>query len=638
MQQEIQYGPGRNVHSVPFIARYGTTDSPSSDPEAADFPGSAVMGPLWLLKVAWLGRNVEGKVERRTHRLSASLASLVAGAAFRYATGKLRRPSELRSIAANVENKALFREARNELKHEQDIAAEDVRRHLAEIMDDTTNADETSRQAAAMKWMREERERWLKPYRSVFQGLDEPPIADVFMHDRVFARLRVAGYNPLSLRRIRSESKPRKEGDPCNQELPFEIEEQMPFKGDTVAAALEEGRFFALDYAQFRHLKQREEPADQRVYATQALFALPPSGGELMPVAIKIWLDENDSFVEYPPVEDDAAVSGRWATAKIAVNQNDAMHHELIAHLGRTHIFMERFVAATRRQLPPSHPLYKLLISHFDGTGFINTLADSELISEHGDVSIIFAGDRKEVLDWTMSEVSQLHFNNMMPDIELDERGLMDSRLNAPYRDDALAHFEAFVHLCNRYLGLYYPSDEKLLEDKHIRNWAREIVHPDFGATKGFGDLGDGIIRSRSYLARALAFIMFSASVQHAAVNFPQKTYMSYAPAVPGALWQPPPHPSEPCDVNRWLMMLSPPDVTLTQVRILHVIGELLHTRIGQYPHVEARARPIVAEYRKELRQIGRSIRAREMKEGRRKDGLKYEFLHPNNVPRSINI
>jgi arachidonate 15-lipoxygenase len=43
----------------------------------------------------------------------------------------------------------------------------------------------------------------------------------------------------------------------------------------------------------------------------------------------------------------------------------------------------------------------------------------------------------------------------------------------------------------------------------------------------------DGRVQTRDYLVDAVTLIIFTASAQHAAVNYPQSFIMSYAPAMP---------------------------------------------------------------------------------------------------------
>ena len=46
--------------------------------------------------------------------------------------------------------------------------------------------------------------------------------------------------------------------------------------------------------------------------------------------------------------------------------------HEIVSHLGNTHIVLEGPVVAMNRQLPTEHPIFALLHPHLEGTALIN--------------------------------------------------------------------------------------------------------------------------------------------------------------------------------------------------------------------------------------------------------------------------
>jgi arachidonate 15-lipoxygenase len=50
------------------------------------------------------------------------------------------------------------------------------------------------------------------------------------------------------------------------------------------------------------------------------------------------------------------------------------MQHEMVSHLGLTHISMEGVIIATQRQFSRDHLLYKLLEHHLQFTLAINNL------------------------------------------------------------------------------------------------------------------------------------------------------------------------------------------------------------------------------------------------------------------------
>lgn len=503
----------------------------------------------------------------------------------------------------------------------------------------------------------EEMHQILQPYRQMYFMYSLPPVADVFMEDAVFARLRTAGFNPMSLFRVKD-----------SEHLPFWVDHDfLPCKDvvKSTADAVEQGLIYAIDYSFIGAFNSIPQPPSQgttaqsraelkRFIPSKALFAQAGRGKTLEAVAIQI----GDETV-YPHARDT-----RWEVAKMAVNTCDAVHHELIAHLGRTHLMIEPFIAATHRQLPRSHPIHTLLIPHFEGTVFINDTAARDLVAPGGDIERIFAGNITNIMTWTAKQVLSTKFNQLFPEVDLASRGLLNSSttlqgqqrqeeeernvLPFAYRDDALAHFDALYRWVYAYVTYYYPGgDSDVKNDTELQAWVDELTDDDKGKVQGFGDNGDGKIETLYYLARCLTLIIFSASVQHAAVNFPQKTLMAYAPAVAGAQYA---HMSttatgddERAHIEQWCQTLTPPRVAIDQLDILNLLGSVYHTQLGHYENDQfcdkahrrwpKPVRDAHAQYLEELGRIDRRIVEREQDET-----LKYHYLRPRNVPQSINI
>jgi arachidonate 15-lipoxygenase len=82
-----------------------------------------------------------------------------------------------------------------------------------------------------------------------------------------------------------------------------------------------------------------------------------------------------------------------WDIAKACYTSADGSYHEAISHLGDTHLVCGQFIAATRRQLLPNHPLSKLLLPHLAGTALINGAAAAVLINDNGIVDRLTAPD-----------------------------------------------------------------------------------------------------------------------------------------------------------------------------------------------------------------------------------------------------
>ena len=88
----------------------------------------------------------------------------------------------------------------------------------------------------------------------------------------------------------------------------------------------------------------------------------------------------------------------------------------------------------------------------------------------------------------------------------------------------------------NSYVHLHYETDAAVAADEALGRWATEVVAPDGGRVGAFGEDGAGRIHTREYLIQALTMIVFTASAQHAVVNFGQGE-MTLASTTPVAIF-----------------------------------------------------------------------------------------------------
>jgi arachidonate 15-lipoxygenase len=457
------------------------------------------------------------------------------------------------------------------------------------------------------------------PYRDLFVEIPLPKIADDFQSDAVFAELRVAGPNPTSLFRASSLAECLGLSEEAYREI---------VSGDSLATALREGRLYALDYrGKTQTLSGTYLQWQKYTAAPRALFAVPPRGMGLVPVAIL-------------PAENAALVTPRdgsaWELAKSVVNVADANYHELVCHLGRTHLVVEPFVVSTKRKLPEAHPLRRLLEPHFEGTLFINWAAGQYLVAPGGFVDILLSGtvdaDRVAAVLGTASR----SFHDSYLPRWLAAQGVEDaSKLpHYPFRDDALLLWEAIGAWTRDYTALYWPDAASIAKDEALQAWARELASFEGGRVSGFGEEKDGTIKTPEYLAGALQMLIFTGSAQHAAVNFPQGDLMDYAPAMPLAGYTA--LPKGEVSAEAWRQYLPPREQALNQINILYILGSVYHTRLGDYEDgafTDEKVRPALRAFQERLRAIESEITRRN--EAR---SVPYHYLLPSQIPQSINV
>lgn len=465
----------------------------------------------------------------------------------------------------------------------------------------------------------------IKEYNDLFWIISLPKISQNFTTNSEFARLRVAGFNPVTIQRIKT----------LDAKFPLtEDQFQTVLAGDSLAEAGAQGRLYLADYAELTAIAGGTFPkgAQKYINAPLALFAVPKGQQSLIPIAIQLGQDPT----AYPIFVCQADDEPNWLLAKTVVQIADANYHELISHLGRTHLFIEPFAIATNRQLASNHPLYILLKPHFQGTLAINNAAQSGLISAGGTVDSLLAGTIASSRTLSAQSVENYNFNEAMLPVALKKRGVDDVNMlpDYPYRDDALLVWGAITTWVKNYLSIYYFSDTDVLRDSELQAWAKEITSIDGGRVKSFGQ--NGQIQTFDYLVDAVTLLIFTSSAQHAAVNFPQGDLMDYTPAIPLAGYTPAPTATTGATEADFFAMLPPIDQAKSQLTMTYILGSVYYTTLGDYGSDyfnDDRLQQPLRDFQDGLKAIESTIKSRN--ETRVAD---YNYLKPSRIPQSINI
>jgi arachidonate 15-lipoxygenase len=466
--------------------------------------------------------------------------------------------------------------------------------------------------------------RWesLDDFSSIFRAIGLPGIAHDYQQDSVFAEMRVAGPSPLMLHRV--------------QELDdrFPVTEghfRTTLGTDSLEAAKQEGRLFLADFQILEGVENGHfAEAPKYVYAPLALFAVDKTSKRLVPIAIQCQQIPGPDNPIFTP-DDDC----NWLIAKTIVGIADGNYHEAIAHLGRTHLFIEPFVIATHRQLAPTHPLYLLLQPHFEGTLAINSMARTHLISDGGACDQMMGGTIVATRGLAAKGIQSYPFDDAPLPRRLKAQGLDDTAIlpNHPYRDDALLYWDAIHKWVADYLGLYYRGDADVQDDAEVLHWFTDLVSQDGGRVPGLNY--NAAAPTLAYLTDALTTILFHCSVQHAAVNFPQYDLMSYVPNMPLAGYAPAPTKKKGGTLGDYLAMMPSRHTTNLQVGLGYVLGSVHYTTLGHYGWFhfrDARVAGPLEDFEKRLWTIGKTV------EQRNQHRRPYKFLVPSGIPQSINV
>ncbi|NET56375.1 MAG: lipoxygenase [Symploca sp. SIO2E6] len=473
----------------------------------------------------------------------------------------------------------------------------------------------------------------LEGYEDQFKVIPLPSVSKNFKEDLQFANMRVAGPNPLVIKQMTKEE-PR---------FPVTDDQYQSVMGtsDSIQQAISEGRLYLADYRVFEDALQGTYPQEQKyICGPLAMFAVPEKDHKhypyLCPIAIQCFQQPESNNPIFTPKDKN------WLIAKTIVQIADTNFHEAISHLGRTHLFIEPFVLATYRTLPENHLLRKLLLPHFEGTLFINWGAQNLLMSRDGGVDELLAStiDASRVVAIKGAQEYLFDFNGSMLPKTLESRRVDDCQKLPyyPYRDDALKIWKAIHNWVDGYLQDHYENDTQVKDDEDLQNWVKELLSHEGGRLKNFGENGE--IRTLDYLIEATTMIIFTASAQHAAVNFPQSKIMSYTPAMPGAGYAPAPITTAGSGDDEALIPFLPPlDIARTQLNFTYLLGSVYYTQLGYYPRefegeLSNEQQQALNKFHADLEEIEKEIEQRNNKHSE----FAYEYLMPSQIPQSINI
>ena len=253
--------------------------------------------------------------------------------------------------------------------------------------------------------------------------------------------------------------------------------------------------------------------------------------------------------------------------------------HLLVSHYFACHFIMETFIVATMRNLPDSHPIFKLLRPHMRTTLSVNWRVRETLFNDGGlfDQILSIGGEGKnELIRRAAREYNFLQWNNI--EKSLKERGV-DNKDELPgfyYRDDGLLLVGALKKYVEGVISLFYQSDEDVSGDSELRNWLDDIhTHgcpkrgqskPDFGIPKE--------ITSKEQLIELCTTIIYTASGLHASVTAPMFRQYSFVPNAPLSMSRPPPTKKGVADIKTLMASLPEEETAAKSVAILHILTQ----------------------------------------------------------------
>jgi len=468
---------------------------------------------------------------------------------------------------------------------------------------------------------------------SLFKLIELPKLAQRWQDDYEFARQAVQGVSPVHIESITTlpEGFPVTDADVRGLLSP----------GSTLAQALAAKRFFLLDFQILEDIpmfrKAGPDGQEERRWAPAARCLLyRDDTQQLRPLAIQLGRDPGKDPVFTP---NDSQYD--WLAAKIFVRCSEGNTHQMISHALRTHFVVEPFVMATMRNLPDPHPVYKLLRRHFRYTLAINEGARKGLLDEGGvfDDFIATGGPDKGHIRLGQKGFLQWKLLDNKPRPDFERRGVLDPAVLPyyPYRDDALPLWDALEEYVGSVLGHFYPSDAELEKDAEMQAWWTDLTTRGLPADK----LPCTELKRVADLTDILTTVIFTGSVQHAAVNYLQYEHYAFVPNAPLCMRREPPRQKGVIGLEDINAMIPTKSQTLWQVaigRALASFGDdeefLLHKGGWREDYFkEPQLIAIGERFQERMRAQLAAVKARNAK-----SEVPYTVLQPDRIPCGITV
>lgn len=417
----------------------------------------------------------------------------------------------------------------------------------------------------------------------------------------------------------------------------YDIQENHPYLGGiSLTSHAQNGTLYAVDLTD---VAMDDETPEVPI----ALFTV--WNEKLMPVAINTHTCHANGKVFTPSTVGTAESIRNWVNARIWFNMVDAQYHQSITHLGFTHMLMDGVSVSMHRNLSDRHPIYKLLLPHFQYMHIINKDALLTLIEPGGFVDE----------DMYFGHIHMLKLISILnKKWTYEKNGSIRSSLNLReaneipgyfFKDDALRLHGAIQQYVSEYTTHYYRnSDLNVLSDQEIQAFREELVRPrSMNEGGGCGMNGIPEFDNLENLVDVLTNFIYICSVEHSATNFPQYDQYAFPPNFAATLHG---HPSDVV-IGLNASMANGKEF-FSAISVMKILTLVLTNSLGNYKctylkSMDMDGRIFVKNFQQNLKDIRKEIYDRNADIIKRNNknqvqDYTYEWLLPDRVLNSISI
>lgn len=360
-------------------------------------------------------------------------------------------------------------------------------------------------------------------FNALFSRKSRPLVGDnsLWQQDAIFASQRLSGMYPWFIRRVVDLGAFQK-NFPITDAM---LEGVLP-PGGTLDALASAGRLYFVSQPEL----DGAPPAHDHVMTAPTTLFFVNNLGQLMPLGIQLYPQTAANNPIFTPIHE----PNTWLAAKIHASCADNLVHAIYSHAMLMHFVMSNVWISANRTLPPEHPVNAFLEPHFWATLFITSEVKKSMDTDDGSQTSVYgtglAGQNQMVTEL----FKNFDFQNYDPTVDFEKRGVSDATLLPEfyYRDDALQVWAADLQYVESMLGLFYTSDEDVVNDFELQAWVTEMASTEGGCIKGLPLNSTGNLATRADLYQIVTSVLFSVTSRHSSIENGALNY-GYPPANP---------------------------------------------------------------------------------------------------------